>query len=72
MVLSVKFRGRRATLSLQQRTVKLSVNLACVLRPSKRGVSLGVRYPSQRCNFGSNGISISVPSSWSASSIVEK
>ena len=56
MVLSIKFGGRRATLSIQQRTVKLPVNLACVLRPSKCGVPLGVRYPSRRYNFGSNGI----------------
>jgi hypothetical protein len=72
MVLSVKFGGRRATLFLQQHTVKLPVNLACVLRPSKRGVPLGVRYPSQRCNLGAMASSISVPSSWRASSIVEK
>jgi hypothetical protein len=46
MVLSVKFEGCRATLSLQQRTVKLPVKLACVLQPCKCGVPLGVRYPS--------------------------
>jgi hypothetical protein len=50
MVLSVKFGGRRATLFLQQRTVKVPVNLACVLRPSKRGVPLSVRYPSSHSN----------------------
>jgi hypothetical protein len=46
MVLSVKFGGHRATLSIQQRTVKLPVKLVCVIRHSKCGVPLGIRYPS--------------------------